>query len=34
VLFGPLAGGLVGAASELGDSELVHRVGPRAGRHG
>ena len=28
VLFGPLAGGLVGAASELGDSELLHRVRP------
>ena len=25
VLFGPLAGGLVGAASELGDGELFHR---------
>ena len=25
VLFGPLAAGLVGAASELGDSELLHR---------
>lgn len=28
VLFGPLAGGLVGAASELGDSELLHRGTP------
>lgn len=28
VLFGPLAGGLVGAASELGDSELLHRGSP------
>ena len=28
VLFGPLAGGLVGAASELGDTELLHRGTP------
>ena len=28
VLFGPLAGGLVGAASELGDSELLDRGSP------
>lgn len=28
VLFGPLAGGLVGAASELGDSELLTRSSP------
>jgi HD-GYP domain-containing protein (c-di-GMP phosphodiesterase class II) len=28
VLFGPLAGGLVGAASELGDSELLSRGSP------
>ena len=28
VLFGPLAAGLVGAASELGDSELLHRGSP------
>lgn len=28
VLFGPLAGGLVGAASELGDSELLDRGTP------
>ena len=27
VLFGPLAGGLVGAASELGDAELLRRSG-------
>src|SRR6187431_2244368 len=27
VLFGPLAGGLVGAASELGDTELLQRSG-------
>ncbi len=31
VLYGPLAGGLVGAASELGDSELFGRSSP--GRH-
>jgi HD-GYP domain-containing protein (c-di-GMP phosphodiesterase class II) len=28
VLFGPLAGGIVGAASELGDSELLHSDSP------
>src|SRR5262245_25839662 len=28
VLFGPLAGGIVGAASELGDGELLHRGSP------
>ena len=28
VLFGPLAGGVVGAASELGDSELLDRGSP------
>ena len=28
VLFGPLAGGLVGAASELGDSELLNHGSP------
>ena len=28
VLFGPLAGGIVGAASELGDTELLKRAAP------
>ena len=33
VLFGPLAGGAVGAASELGDSELFRNAAPKRSLH-